>query len=417
MLRLRAVARYKPCLSAPSPLRVRSHLLPCKSSGSLPFTQHYQRLRLVSSLLHTSCVRSNPRPSEPTLDLEQDSTRRTPNAIRNAVLFAGFVAFDVYLWAATRTNSDTGGWVKRIARQRGSAEGIENSAITRARKFEFKEKLERWTLRVVRTVGGLPQILRVAIGEGTINIANRILQAPDALKVCWGICAINGAVYLAWKVPRLSRFMLRNFQHHPLSGRSRTLLTSVFSHSSFMHLFFNCFALNGFGYAAGYYLTTQQNTGPSELLESTSALHFLAFFVSAGLFASLASHIVSVKAYDSVVRALAKSAPRPRLRASLGASGAIYSCVTLTALAYPDLHINILFVPVDIPIQYGVGGLMLLDMIGFIRGWRLFDHIAHLGGALFGAWYYMYGPRLWDAWRAASANVFGGKPKAQQRIH
>lgn len=30
---------------------------------------------------------------------------------------------------------------------------------------------------------------------------------------------------------------------------------------------------------------------------------------------------------------------------------------------------------------------------------RLFDHYAHLGGAAFGALYYMYGMRAWDATR------------------
>jgi membrane associated rhomboid family serine protease len=27
---------------------------------------------------------------------------------------------------------------------------------------------------------------------------------------------------------------------------------------------------------------------------------------------------------------------------------------------------------------------------------RRFDHAAHLGGALFGVLYYMYGPKIWD---------------------
>jgi hypothetical protein len=43
---------------------------------------------------------------------------------------------------------------------------------------------------------------------------------------------------------------------------------------------------------------------------------------------------------------------------------------------------------------------------------RVFDHIAHLGGALFGVWYYLYGPRLWDLWREVGAYMFSSKPKA-----
>ena len=61
---------------------------------------------------------------------------------------------------------------------------------------------------------------------------------------------------------------------------------------------------------------------------------------------------------------------------SLGASGAIYAAVTMTALAFPDSQVA-LFIPPTYPIniQYGVGGLMMLDVIGIIRGWRLVDFL------------------------------------------
>jgi rhomboid-like protein len=56
---------------------------------------------------------------------------------------------------------------------------------------------------------------------------------------------------------------------------------------------------------------------------------------------------------------------------SLGASGAIYSALVLTALGFPDLHIALAIPPsFPIPVQYGVGGLVLVDCIGILRGWR-----------------------------------------------
>lgn len=56
---------------------------------------------------------------------------------------------------------------------------------------------------------------------------------------------------------------------------------------------------------------------------------------------------------------------------SLGASGAIYAAVTLTALAFPDAVVSLIFPPTwPIPIQVGVGGLVLVDVLGVIRGWR-----------------------------------------------
>lgn len=41
-----------------------------------------------------------------------------------------------------------------------------------------------------------------------------------------------------------------------------------------------------------------------------------------------------------------------------------------------------------------VGGLILLDSMGLVLGWRLFDHAAHLGGSLFGL-AYAYGGEAW----------------------
>lgn len=36
---------------------------------------------------------------------------------------------------------------------------------------------------------------------------------------------------------------------------------------------------------------------------------------------------------------------------------------------------------------------------------RFFDHYAHLGGAVFGGLYYMYGMRAWDSMRVHALNI------------
>ena len=167
----------------------------------------------------------------------------------------------------------------------------------------------------------------------------------------------------------------------------------------------------------------------------------------AGLFSGLVSHIVSTKflypravaqfaaqahstkkvdTWASAVSATTGTATSttakrsiPDILPSLGASGAIYATVVVTALAFPNSQIA-LFIPPSYPIniQYGVGGLVLMDAIGILRGWRyvhdfsvlstaltrhqrLFDHWAHLGGAAFGAAYYAYGPTVWQSFRHA----------------
>lgn len=88
---------------------------------------------------------------------------------------------------------------------------------------------------------------------------------------------------------------------------------------------------------------------------------------------------------------------------SLGASGAVYSTLVVTALAFPDTHVGLTLLPLpSFPIYYGVGGLVAMDLIGVMRGWRLFDHYAHLGGAAFGALYWRYGAHWWDNLRVST---------------
>jgi rhomboid-like protein len=141
--------------------------------------------------------------------------------------------------------------------------------------------------------------------------------------------------------------------------------------------------------------------------ESTAGYHFGAFFVSgtqppmgsqivlitrvlAGLFSSLVSHVVNARfRFPRLVAELAKPAAplvapasaavgtvaqttrRAEILPSLGSSGAIYAAVTVTALAFPDAVVSLIFPPTNpIPIQWGVGGLVMLDLVGIMRGWR-----------------------------------------------
>jgi rhomboid-like protein len=125
---------------------------------------------------------------------------------------------------------------------------------------------------------------------------------------------------------------------------------------------------------------------------------------TAGLFSGLVSHVVSARvrfprivarllenkapaaARPSLLARLFRTRPAPldaaadaapalerslRILPSLGASGAIYASVTLTALAFPDAVVSLIFPPTHpIPIQWGVGALVLLDVVGALRGWR-----------------------------------------------
>jgi rhomboid-like protein len=49
----------------------------------------------------------------------------------------------------------------------------------------------------------------------------------------------------------------------------------------------------------------------------------------------------------------------------------LYALMTLTALGFPNAEVALFYPPnYSVPIQWGVGGLLLLDVLGIWRGWR-----------------------------------------------
>lgn len=168
------------------------------------------------------------------------------------------------------------------------------------------------------------------------------------------------------------------------------------------------FAMQGFVAAATSYISSLQALDPRWrdyypryiTADANSTYFSLAFFVTAGVVAGLGSHIVNAVTLRRTLGTLAFRAVRASIGPSLGASGAIYSTIVLTAFAFPEDRVGLFFV-IPLPITWGVSGLVALDIMGVLRGWATFDHWAHLTGAAFGALYYYVAPRIsalshWD---------------------
>lgn len=56
--------------------------------------------------------------------------------------------------------------------------------------------------------------------------------------------------------------------------------------------------------------------------------------------------------------------------------------------------------------------MITLDLVGLLRGWRLFDHAAHLGGAFFGLLYFWKGAELFEEMRIWLRELTGGGGRA-----
>lgn len=185
------------------------------------------------------------------------------------------------------------------------------------------------------------------------------------------IILINFFVFLAWTLTpeEAFPFMMRNFTVSwlgLLDGKYWTLITSVFSHSAFLHLFINMYVLYGFGIALRSLLGRTQ---------------FLLFYLLAGVSGSFMHAVLSLLYTNSPAQP------------ALGASGAIAGIILFFSLSFPREKLLLLGF---IPIRAGWAAVLLvaLDLWGLSAqshgGGLPIGHGAHLGGALIGLVYYFF---------------------------
>ncbi|KAJ7890569.1 hypothetical protein B0H14DRAFT_2689879 [Mycena olivaceomarginata] len=397
----------------------------------------------------TYCTPRRSAPTAPSLPLQPEPSLAEKigrPSVRNQVIFAVLGSCVVFTYAATWTNIETDEWIEKLTHGRAPRtwpHTITSADMRNASNFALAQELRDGLKTVGTSTEGLPIGARNHIVQTWATVAQTYLNVTEGKRICWKICLLNIGVWIAWKSRRLQPFMLRNFVHDPLSGRSITMLNNMFNSRLAVVLVLNVFFLDGFGSSASFHLLKRQEQMPDGQIESTSRLHFLAFFISAGLFAALTSHIIHAKILyrrlisrlslpsnqpaattDTWASALRTTPPVSRLRSFFrspfassgpkiqnqlipraGGTGALYALMTLTALGFPNAEVALFYPPnYSVPIQWGVGGLLLLDVLGIWRGWRFFDHFAHLGGAVFGAIYYAYGPQFWNWLRVGVAD-------------
>ncbi|KAG8014139.1 Presenilins-associated rhomboid-like protein [Nibea albiflora] len=173
-----------------------------------------------------------------------------------------------------------------------------------------------------------------------------------------GIIAVNAVVLCCWRMPSMQRSMIKYFTSNPASKtRYLPMVLSSFSHYSIIHMVANMYVLWTFS---------------SGIVSLLGREQFLAVYLSAGVISTMVS----------------------------------YMCKTASGRLYPSLGA-------------ALKALIAIDTAGLVLGWRLFDHAAHIGGALFGVWYVTYGykliwrrrepfVKLWHDMRSADAG--GSKP-------
>lgn len=151
------------------------------------------------------------------------------------------------------------------------------------------------------------------------------------------------------------------------------LVTYMFMHGSFSHLFFNMFAVFMFG----------------RTLESVwGQKRFLFYYLATGIGAGLVQMIVWYFTFDL------GGAPSEYLNiiSVVGASGAVFGILVAFGMMFPNAELFIIPFPFPIKAKYFVIGYGILELVSGLSNNPMDNvaHFAHLGGLVFGFFIVLY---------------------------
>lgn len=141
------------------------------------------------------------------------------------------------------------------------------------------------------------------------------------------------------------------------------LVTHMFTHVGFSHIFFNMFAVYMFGGLL------ERVWGPKRYL-----LYYMVTGIGAGLVQLFVYYLTGTYAV------------------AIGASGAVFGLLLAFGMLFPNAPLYIMFIPIPIKAKYMVIGYGLVELFMGVSN-RVGDnvaHFAHLGGMLFGIFMILY---------------------------
>lgn len=167
-------------------------------------------------------------------------------------------------------------------------------------------------------------------------------------------------------------------------------ITYMFMHSptTFMHIFFNMFALFTFGgvleqrWGQKRFLNFYLITGLGALALQWAVQAFEVYQLTGGVF-----HGQGIKEHLSLLNANQRETLAGiYLGPMLGASGAVFGVLVAFGMLYPNVELYILFIPVPVKAKYIIPVYIIFELtlgVAKVPGDSV-AHFAHLGGALIG---------------------------------
>ena len=161
------------------------------------------------------------------------------------------------------------------------------------------------------------------------------------------------------------------------------IVTHMFMHGGFWHIFFNMYTLFIFG------CVLERMWGPKK---------FLLFYFVTGIGAALLHtgvQAVEMQVYMSDAAEGSVSAVQAvhalKMTPTVGASGAIYGVLLGYAMLFPDSVLTLIFPPVSLKAKWFVMIFAAIELVTGVFGMGGgIAHFAHLGGMLFGWLLIMY---------------------------
>ena len=156
------------------------------------------------------------------------------------------------------------------------------------------------------------------------------------------------------------------------------LVSYMFMHANFSHIFFNMFALWMFG------RVLEQVWGPKR---------FLTYYILWGIGAGLVQELLWGMEYVFVWSNFASVATDVGIISmegflnelpTVGASGAVYGILLAFGMLFPNSQMFVFPIPMPIKAKYFVIGYAVLELFLGLGGSDGVAHFAHLGGMLFG---------------------------------
>lgn len=152
------------------------------------------------------------------------------------------------------------------------------------------------------------------------------------------------------------------------------IVTHMFMHGNFWHLFFNMYTFLIFG------SVLENRWGPKK---------FLFFYFATGLGAAALHTLVQFVQVEYLMgQALYQHVAILQTIPTVGASGAIYGVLLGYAMLYPDSVLTLLFPPISLKAKWFVLIFAAIELLSGVSGGFAVGggvaHFAHLGGMLFG---------------------------------